>query len=72
MERKGVISSNISSIGYDPQSMTLEVQFYDQKIYQYTPVTQEAYNNLMAAESVGSYFAKNIRNNKDIKTSFVK
>lgn len=68
MERKKVISSNINSIGYDENTKTLEVEFYNQKVYQYTPVDRDGYNLLMGAESIGSFFAKNIKNNKDITT----
>ena len=67
MDRKTVVSSNINSIGYDGKSKTLEVEFYDGKVYQYSPITQEGYNLLMNAESIGSFFSKNIRNNKDIQ-----
>ena len=71
MERKKVISSNINSIGYDEKSMTLEVEFYNQKVYAYTPISQEGYSLLMNAESIGSFFAKNIKNNSNIKCTEV-
>lgn len=66
MERKKVISSNIQSIGYDKSKMVLEVQFYNLKVYQYSPITEEAYLALMSSDSIGSFFAKNIKNNKDL------
>lgn len=69
MQRNPVISSNISSIGYDDATLTLQVEFYDQTIWDYTPVTREAYTEMMNAESIGSYFAKYIRNNKDITSN---
>ena len=71
MERKKIVSSNINSIGYDEESKTLEVEFYDQKVYQYSPVSREGYNLLMNADSIGSFFAKNIRNNKEITSKKV-
>ena len=67
MERKKVISSNINSIGYDEGTRALQVEFFNQKVYQYTPITQEGYSLLMNAESIGSFFAKNIKNNPNIK-----
>ena len=69
MQRKPVISSNINSIGYDDATLTLEVEFYDQTVWGYSPVTREAYTELMNAESTGSYFARHIRNNKDITST---
>lgn len=67
MERKPIESSNINSIGYDPKKMLLEVEFHNGTIYQYHPVTEEAYKELQNAESPGSWFWKNIRDNKSIK-----
>ena len=39
MERLAVISSHIKSIGYEARTQTLEVEFTDRKIYQYTKST---------------------------------
>ena len=61
MERKVVVSSNLASIGYDSETLTLEVEFHQGAVWQYTPVTQSGYNQLMMAESVGSFFARNIK-----------
>lgn len=68
MKRKKVESSNIASVGYDWETMTLEVEFTNDDVYQYTPVTEQAYKDMMNAESVGGYFYKNIRNNSAIET----
>lgn len=66
MERKKVVSSNINSIGYDEKTKTLEVEFYNQQVYQYSPITLEGYQLLMAAESIGSFFGKHIKNNRQV------
>lgn len=66
MNRRPVVSSNITSIGYDEETKTLEVEFFNQKIYQYSPITQEGYSLLMNAESIGSFFARNIKNSPNI------
>lgn len=66
MNRKPVVSSNITSIGYDEETKTLEVEFFNQKVYQYSPITQEGYSLLMNAESIGSFFARNIKNSPNI------
>lgn len=39
MERLAVVSSNLKSIGYEARTQTLEVEFTDRKIYQYTKST---------------------------------
>ncbi|PPT62024.1 KTSC domain-containing protein [Xanthomonas arboricola] len=62
MEREAVISSNIASIGYDPISETLEVEFVKTgKVYEYYNVQQFIYDQLMAAPSVGQFFNASIK-----------
>ncbi|MGH8753818.1 MAG: KTSC domain-containing protein [Burkholderiales bacterium] len=59
MERKSVNSSTIRSVGYEPNSQTLEIEFTSGSIYQYSRVSPEIHRKLMAAPTIGSYF-KNI------------
>lgn len=62
MERTFVSSSNLNSVGYDEETITLEVEFKDGSLYQYFDVPVTVYQELMGAGSVGQYFAQNIRN----------
>jgi len=61
MERKPVQSSNLSSIGYDENSSTLEVEFLNNTIYQYFDVPQHIYKGLIQADSQGQFLAQNIK-----------
>lgn len=61
MNRVPVNSSNLWSVGYDPISQTLEVEFRNGSDYQYFGVPQAVYNGLMAAPSHGRYHYYNIR-----------
>jgi len=61
MERKKVSSSNISSIGYDEDSSTLEVEFKNGAVYQYFDVNINIYKGLMEAGSQGQYLAQHIK-----------
>ena len=61
MERTRVSSSNIRSIGYDPEDETLEVEFVNGGIYQYFGVPQQLYERFMAASSKGQFFSAHIR-----------
>lgn len=63
MERKPVSSSNISSIGYDANTQTLEVEFNNGNIYQYFDVPQNLYDGLMAADSKGQFLSTQIKGN---------
>lgn len=61
MERQYVSSSNIASIGYDQDSMVLEIEFLSGAIYQYYDVPKSIYEGLMAADSHGKFFAAYIK-----------
>ena len=61
MIRQPVSSSNIKSVGYDPDSTLLEIEFHDGSIYQYSKVPQSVHTALMTAASLGSFLHKNIR-----------
>jgi hypothetical protein len=62
MLRDPVASSNISSIGYDEGSQTLEVEFMNGSIYQYYNVEPGAFEQLRNAPSKGSYLNTYIKN----------
>lgn len=62
MERKSVSSSNLSSIGYDLDTSTLEIEFNSGMIYRYFEVPEHVYEDLMNAGSQGSFFSHNIKN----------
>lgn len=64
MNRMAVISSNVASVGYDANTMTLEVEFTNGSVYQYCDVPVTEYQALLNASSVGTYL------NQNIKTSY--
>ncbi len=69
MKREEVESSNIRSIGYDPASQVLEVEFnYGHLVYQYKGVPAEIYEQLMAAESKGKFLNSAIKSVYDYET----
>jgi len=64
MERKQIESSRVKSVGH--QGHALEIEFNNGRIYQYSPVTQEAYLNMLRSESIGKWVQKNIINNANL------
>ena len=62
MERTSVTSSNINSIGYDADSQTLEIEFNNGAVYEYSGVPEGEHTGLMNAVSKGTYFNANIKN----------
>lgn len=62
MIRQSVVSSNVAEIGYDTVTMTLEVAFKNDTVYQYFDVPESLYQELMCAESVGKFLNAQIKN----------
>ena len=56
-----VTSSTIASIGYDPETQALHVNFVGGAHYIYREVPKSTYDALLVAPSAGKFFAKNIR-----------
>ena len=61
MNRTPVSSSNLASVGYDPDSLTLEIEFKDGSVYQYFDVPELEHRGLMEAASKGRYVHAYIR-----------
>lgn len=61
MNRTPVSSSNLASVGYDPQQQILEIAFRNGSVYQYFNVPLHIYQGLMNAGSHGRYFNNHIK-----------
>lgn len=61
MDRHPVFSSNVASIGYDPASQTLEVEFNNGSVYQYYNVPEGIFDQFQAAPSKGQFLAYQIK-----------
>jgi len=61
MNRTPVSSSNLASVGYDPATNTLEVEFLNGSIYHYFNVPPSIYSGLMSASSHGSYLDQYVK-----------
>ncbi len=71
MERKPVKSSLLRSVGYNPATETLELEFNGKegapaKIYSYTPFTQAQWELFRSAESIGRHFLLHIKPDKKL------
>lgn len=56
-----VESTNLGSVGYDPETQTLRIKFKDGAPYDYRGVPPQMHGELMGAESKGSFFFKRIK-----------
>lgn len=70
MNRQSVSSSNIRSIGHDPESNTLEIEFSNGRVFQYSDVNVDEHAALLGAQSIGSHFHNILRPVKPAKIIF--
>ena len=61
MRRRSVSSSSVASVGYDPETRTMEIEFHSGSVYEYQEVPPEVFQALMEAPSKGRFFANEIR-----------
>ncbi len=60
MKRTAIQSTNVRSVGYDPDKTILEIEF-SSGIYRFFDVPQSIYDAFMASSSKGSFFALSIK-----------
>ena len=57
-----VTSSQIKSVGYDPESKELYIEFLNGTVYSYSNVPEKVYEEMITPTvSVGKYFFANIK-----------
>ena len=62
MDRQYVESSMINSIGFDPNTSTLEIEFKSNgAIWQYYDFSESTFYEFIGSASVGKFFLTNIR-----------
>lgn len=64
MKMNPVKSSNIESVGYNPEEQELHVKFKSGKTFAYDAVDQGEFDRLISSPSVGSTFANKIKPHK--------
>ena len=62
IEMQSVKSSLLDKVGYDPEAKVLAVQMnYSSDVYLYRGVPLDVFDDLLAADSKGAYYVKNIK-----------
>ena len=61
VKRDPVTSTVLVSIGYDEDALVLELEFDGGAIYRYFEVPPLVHAELLGAESLGGYFARQVR-----------
>lgn len=54
-------STNISEAFYQPSTQILEIYFHSGHIYRYAGISQDTFDALISAPSVGKFYNDNIR-----------
>lgn len=65
MNRVPVTSHTLKAVGYNPETLTLELEFINNDLYKYFKVPASVYLELMNANSKGSFFNTRIRDMYD-------
>jgi KTSC domain len=55
VDRTSVQSTTIKSVGHDPKTLTLEIEFQSGDVYQYLDVPPAVYAEFMRATSIGTF-----------------
>lgn len=63
MERKPIKSSNLKSVGYDPATKRLHVEFKNGVTWEYDDVPPHIHSDLVHHHSPGGFFSGHIRGN---------
>jgi len=61
MKRQAVKSSTIRSVGYDPATKKLHIEFSSGSVYEYSDVPAHRHADLLAAPSIGSFLHTHIK-----------
>lgn len=61
MHRLPVESSAVESVGYDPRTRTLEIEYAGDRVYRYFDVPPRTYELLLHAESVGAFVNRRVK-----------
>jgi hypothetical protein len=67
MTRTKVTAETLHSIGYDPDTELLELEFTSGDIYDYQKVKPYLYMGLMNSNTKDAYFNNYIRNNYEVE-----
>lgn len=67
MRRERVDSSVVRAVGYDGEKRVLEVEFHNDRVYQYYVVPRGVYQEMRAAESLGRFFNERVRDRYPVR-----
>lgn len=59
--KREVKSSAIRSVGYDPDTKILSIEFNHGKVYDYLDVSEETFEEMLKAPSIGKFYNQRFR-----------
>jgi hypothetical protein len=60
-EMQPVDSSSVESVGFDPQTNELWIEYVGGATYVYAPVPRSVYRDLLGSDSIGTYINRFIK-----------
>lgn len=61
MTRKPISSSHLRSVGYEPNTRKMHIEFKNGAVYEYQGVPEQFHKTLTEADSTGSFFHENVK-----------
>lgn len=61
VERTPVTSSNVKSVGHNPDDNTLAIEYKDGSVYHYHDVPKDVHEQLVSSKSVGGFIYSSIK-----------
>ncbi len=62
MHMQSVQSSNIKSVGHDPSTQKLRIEFKSGQTHEYDGISTDQHRELLRSDSIGKHFNSNIKN----------
>lgn len=61
MTRTPVKSTNVKSVGYDPATRAMEVEFQNGRVYSHSNVSANDHSGLVNSSSIGGHYHKHFK-----------
>ena len=68
MKRLNVTSNAFRTVAYDKERQRLEIEFHNGRRYEYHGISPGTHYNLINADSIGTFFHRNIKLNLQYKS----
>lgn len=61
MDMQNVESSNVESVGYDPDTQEMHVRYRNGQLYKYEGVPEEVHQTVIGSDSIGTELHRSVK-----------